>query len=352
MGLKKYNEEEVNKKEEELEEALKAKEEALNNGDELEELETETIEESLPLSVDEEEIAKAINEERKKYLDFYNKQKKIRRFSGLGMLVVFIGAFVMIILSERMAGTGLWIGLALFILGLIASWIISKISKDKLSVEAQKYISKLFDICSKYLFDDENITDLVSDPNKQISLETFTKTHFYKNIKNVRDRNYVSFTYKGKQMIYADLAASIIVKNRTSPMFLGKFYSYDYSSYKKEDGIITFQLKGKELSRPLDDLDGLTERENEKRYVIYSNDDDYKKILTDRVKQDLLRFKIDKTLIDVIVSIRYEHVDIGIDYSDEFINIPVESEFKIEDLRKTKEDFKKVLQIIDDLSRN
>ena len=125
-----------------------------------------------------------------------------------------------------------------------------------------------------------------------------------------------------------------------------------YSSYKKEDGIITFQLKGKELSRPLDDLDGLTERENEKRYVIYSNDDDFKKILTDRVKQDLLRFKIDKTLIDVIVSIRYEHVDIGIDYSDEFINIPVESEFKIEDLRKTKEDFKKVLQIIDDLSRN
>ena len=86
--------------------------------------------------------------------------------------------------------------------------------------------------------------------------------------------------------------------------------------------------------------------------MIYSNDDDYKKILTDRVKQDLLRFKIDKTLIDVIVSIRYEHVDIGIDYSDEFINIPVESEFKIEDLRKTKEDFKKVLQIIDDLSRN
>ena len=39
--------------------------------------------------------------------------------------------------------------------------------------------------------------------------------------------------------------------------------------------------------------------------------------------------KIDKTLIDVIVSIRPGKTCIGIDYSDEFMSIPVDKEFAI-----------------------
>ena len=64
-------------------------------------------------------------------------------------------------------------------------------------------------------------------------------------------------------------------------------------------------------------------------------------------EKELLRFKVDKTLIDVIVSIRHGKVSLGIDYSDEFMNIPVESAFDFKNTKRTKKDFERVLKVFD-----
>ena len=62
-------------------------------------------------------------------------------------------------------------------------------------------------------------------------------------------------------------------------------------------------------------------------------------------------FRIDETLIDVILCIKEGKVSIGIDYSDEFINIPVESEFKINNIKRAKLDLERVLKIFDLLNK-
>ena len=59
--------------------------------------------------------------------------------------------------------------------------------------------------------------------------------------------------------------------------------------------------------------------------------------------------KIDKTLIDVIVSIRPGKTNIGIDYSDEFMSIPVDREFDFNSVKRSQRDLAKVLSILDEI---
>lgn len=70
------------------------------------------------------------------------------------------------------------------------------------------------------------------------------------------------------------------------------------------------------------------------------------KILTDRILSLLNSFKIDDQLIDVIVSIKKGVVILGIDYSDEFMNIPVESEYNVKNTLRVKKDFERVKKIL------
>ena len=63
-------------------------------------------------------------------------------------------------------------------------------------------------------------------------------------------------------------------------------------------------------------------------------------------------FEIKAPLIDVIFSIKDNLISLGIDYEDEFLNIPVDSDFSIKNLRKSKEDYEKVLKVISVLLDN
>ena len=65
-----------------------------------------------------------------------------------------------------------------------------------------------------------------------------------------------------------------------------------------------------------------------------------------------MAFRIDKTLIDVVISITDEYITIGIDYADDFISIPVESETNVQTLRRTKKDLELVTEIFDFVNEN
>ena len=65
-----------------------------------------------------------------------------------------------------------------------------------------------------------------------------------------------------------------------------------------------------------------------------------------------MAFRIDKTLIDVVISITNEYITIGIDYADDFISIAVESETNVQTLRRTKKDLELVTEIFDFVNEN
>lgn len=357
MGLKKYSEEEAKKLEEAEIEAQKAQaaeapissdDEILNTINENQKAEDELN--ALPLEESDDAVKNRMEAGRQA---FFVEQKKIRRlntiFSVL-VLVIIAGAFVLMLTLGREAETQYvtYIGLGIMVLSLAGAFVLSKVTKNKLGQAADKYLKDLFKNIDEYLYSGDYFENLEVNASSQLKDELFIDARFYQNIKNTRSRNTVTVDYKGKKLISADLAGNIMVKNKLSPMFLGRFYDYE-NNYDKEGCRIIMQIKGGNLSRPVDDLDGIELVENNKTYLIYTNDKEWKKTLNSRVIGLITSLKIDKTLIDVIVSIRPGKTCIGIDYSDEAMAIPVDKEIDFSSIKRNQRDLKKVLSVLDEI---
>ena len=347
MPLKKYDKEEALKQEEE---SKKAEETAKNTLAATIEENSKAEEElkAAPLSTDEETVKKNIEDARATYFKAAKKQRKIGTIITVITMVVLVGALVLMVTLSEMFQPITYISIAIMVVVLVAVFVFNRWAKNKLSQKADAYISTLYTEIDNYLFTGENFSNLSFKPSGALKDEIFMDARFYKNLKNTRSRNLVSVEYKGKLLASADLAGNILIKNRLSPMFLGKYYDY-VNTYNKEGKRIIMQIKGGELSRPIDDVDDLTLVEGNDTYAIYSNDEEWRKVLKQNVIQDICKLKIDKTLIDVIISIRPGKTSIGIDYIDEFMNIPVEHEFDFNLVRRTQADLKKVLTILDDI---
>ena len=54
-------------------------------------------------------------------------------------------------------------------------------------------------------------------------------------------------------------------------------------------------------------------------------------------------------MIDVIFSVKDNLISLGIDYADEYLNIPVDSDFTIKNTKIAKQDFKKVVNVLETL---
>ncbi len=349
MGLKKFNEEEKVDQEEEKVESKEEEEKSklesiiLENSKEEEELK------NLPLDEKQKVVTGKIEDARLAYFAYTKKQKKINTMISVGVIIILI---ICIVLIFALGNTYQWVSylaLGLMVVSVVLTFVATKVIKNKLSKQAEEYIRVLYQNENEYLFSGENFSKLEVKAYGQLKDELFIDARFYKNIKGTKSRNLVSVYYKDKQLGSADLAANILIKNRLSPMFLGKFYDYT-SRYDKDDKRIVMQIKGGQLSRPIDDVDDLKLVEGNDTYCIYTNDDEWRKILNAHVIKDILKLKIDKTLIDVLISIRKGKCSIGIDYIDEFMNIPVEHEFDFNNVKRVELDLNKILTVFDDLN--
>lgn len=315
--------------------------------DEVVEGSEEVVETPQVIGASEESIIKAVNDGREAYNVEVKKQKRINLIVTIALIVVLISAFGLLIALSKTYEWITYVSLLIMIIATGGSFLFSRSSRKLLSKKALAFMELYFSEINKYIYSDVNFKDVKTMPNEELKKEVFVDARFYKGIQATKSRNFVSSTYKNKRMVSCDIAGSILVKNKTSPMFLGKFVDID-NEYDK-NFVILFQLKGKELSRPIDDVEGLKLVEGNNKYVIYTNDEQYKKILTKDVINALTSFKIDNRVIDVILSIRKGTTAIGIDYSDEFINVPIEATFDIHNTFKSKEDLNKVLKIINSI---
>ncbi|MBR1581802.1 MAG: hypothetical protein IJ656_02105 [Bacilli bacterium] len=316
-----------------------------NSSPSTEEVEKEKIE--IDLTETEKEVQDRVNQKRAEYQENFKKAKKLNNITTVALLAVMVAGFVLMMI-QTLPSYFLYIGIGILVIALIASFIISRQVKNNVSAKAQEYIDQFYLNTNSFIFGE--YVEEINSLKTQYATQKFVDAHFYNDIRQSKSRNYIELTYKGEKIEAADLAGNVLEKGRTSPMFLGKFYSYK-ANYNKEGQVILFQLKGENLSKPINNIENIKLQENNDTFVIYSNDDDYGKVLTNEVLRVLKSFEIDETLIDVILSIKDNQVFLGIDYSDDYMNIPVESDFKMKYAIRTKKDFEKVIKIFDLLNR-
>ncbi len=309
--------------------------------------EGEEKEETLTLLDDNDtkEIIKSINLKRE---EFTKVQKKWRILGlvGTGIFLIFIITGFILVTTFIKDETYRWIsycGFGLVVVGFAVTLLFSKLQKNKVGDAASSYADYYYEQKAKLLFNIEGIKD-VKAQGKFENKEEFLRAKFYKDIKAVRSRFGVNFSYDNKNCTLSETAGCIYVKNKTKPMFLGKFFICNIK-YEKPTTIL-FQLKGKELSQPVDQISNLELKEGNDKYVIYSNDDDYKEYLNEKVLGLIREFKIKDPIIDVIVSIHENELSIGIDYIDEYVNTPIDKDLEISRISKEKADLEKILSII------
>ena len=303
--------------------------------------------EEVPLidDLDAKNIIDAINKEKE---EFVKVQKKWRIIGLVGtgvFLVLMIVGFILCttFVKDTNYQWVSYIGVGLIVIGFAISIALSKLQKSKVSAAATKYADFYYEKKAELVFNIPGISN-VEASGKCDNKESFINAKFYKDIKTVRSRFGVKFKYNKKDCEISETAGCILIKNRTSPKFLGKFFVCPIK-YEKPTTIL-FQLKGKELSQPIDNIDNLELKEGNDKYVIYSNDDEYNDVLNSKVIGLLKGFKIKDPIIDVILSIHENELSIGIDYVDEYMNAPIDKDLDLARISKEKLDIEKLLAIV------
>ncbi len=333
------------------EEVVKEEKEKIvaENDEKLEANQEEVAEEQEIVKTDDDvNLENDINEKRKEYKVYADKQRKINIAITTGISVILLGAFICMMVFGKTYDWVLYVCLGVMILVLAGTYLSSNMMKKKLMAQSEVYIDYLYEKTGHYVYNDKEIKSLVITPKGSLDDKWFHDAHFYKDIVNTKGRNFAHFEYKGVEVDTCDLAANMKIKGKLSPKFLGRYYSFKANN--KTDGKVTiFQLKGGKLSIPLDDIDDLKLIEGNDKYCIYSNDPNAKKILNAKVIKELQKFKVVDPLIDVIFSVKDNLISLGIDYADEYLNIPVDSDFSIKNTKIAKQDFKKVIDVLEAL---
>ncbi len=307
----------------------------------------EVIEEQEIVKTDDDvNLENDINEKRKEYKVYADKQRKINIAITTAISVVLLGSFICMMVFGKTYDWVLYVCLGVMILVLAGTYLSSNMMKKKLMAQSEVYIDYLYEKTGHYVYDGKEVKNLVITPKGSLDDKWFHDAHFYKDIVNTKGRNFSHFEYKGVEVDTCDLAANMKIKGKLSPKFLGRYYSFKANN--KTDGKVTvFQLKGGKLSIPLDDIDDLKLIEGNDKYCIYSNDPNAKKVLNSKVIKELQKFKVVDPLIDVIFSVKDNLISLGIDYADEYLNIPVDSDFTIKNTKIAKQDFKKVVNVLE-----
>lgn len=303
------------------------------------------VEEVIVPTIDEEALVKSVNDKRTDYKKYADKQKKINYVITGIVAAMLIASFALMMIFSKIDWI-IYVGLGVMVLVLIATYLSSKLMKKKLMENASKYIDSMYSEVADYIYKDEGVKDFEVTPKGKLEDKWFIDAHYYTNLAGTRSRNFVHYVLDGVIYDSCDLAGNTKVKGKLSPKFLGRFFSIKTGT--KTDGKVTlFQLKGGNLSVAVDDIEDLKLIEGNDDYVVYSNDENVSKIFNKRLVSEIKSFKIQDPLIDVIVSLKDNLLSIGIDYVDEFMNIPVDKEFSIKIPRKAKQDYSKVRKIVD-----
>ena len=307
--------------------------------------EVESNEEVLNVEESEKDLAKRIDEKREEFNKFGKKLKMWNYVVTAVLLIVLVLALVLALTLGNQEGQS-WVTIVVLccaIALLVGSFIFSRYQRKRLDKVGNEYVQFVLGETNKEIYAGDRFKDLTfSIAGDQRAI--FDESKIFLNIKAFKSINVSSGLVNNKPFTVFDCAASILVKNRPQPRFLGRMYVFDLEGVDLNlRGL--FQLKGKEYSYPVDDLDGLKLVDGNDKYTFYVNDERVKEVLNNKVLSIIKKFKIDKTIIDVIVSLNNGKLFVGIDYADDFINVPTKESLNLKNIAKSKADLEKVIEI-------
>lgn len=348
----KVNEEpkEENQPEEKVEEKVEPKEDTPVEKKEEPEESSKEEEKVAPETYSDENLGK-IEEHRKELFAVYKKQNLWKWVFSLISISILVFAFIgvpNILPGEDQNTLRLTLMIVLAAISLLMMFSYSFFLRRALNKKVRTYFDNVYTCLNAYHFDSPNVSVDTVEVSKALSKVQFDEAHLYKNVLQVNSRNLVEVKYKNINVLIADAAGQINDGKRLRPIFVGKFIEAPFAY--KDDPIIVY-AKGDKRSIAPTETDDMKLVYDDEKMAVYSNNSDWNKIVNAKFKEHLFKIKLDKTLIDIAISIRDGKVFFCLGYDDDLMILPLEKKFLERPNVEFKEDLYNVFDFIEYLNK-
>lgn len=310
----------------------------------------EELHERINLS-DENTFFNLVNTRQKKFMEYFNKTKKM---STLFMLIC-LAVIILVFFLAKESGAFIYICLGFVLVYFVLITLYSKKTKSKLNEDSNKVIEEYFINLDSYVTSNKAFSDVKFNQTKKLEENTFKDLKICKDIIQVTARDYI----EGKLLSYNFVAGDNCVKTREKKengstqdyiVFLGKLFVLDAKLVNDEQRAIIY-LKGKGSNGPTD-IDDLTLQEEvlSEKYVVYSNFD-VNTILNDEIKLVLEQFEVNDYLVDMFITINNSKLAFGFSYNDGIMVVPLTNPVGKNDIKEYKKDVELMVEIVEHLKK-
>lgn len=328
------------------------KENELEKVEEVEEAQTveaETEVEALPEPITySSKYLQDIEDARKAFLKVYQTQNRFKWVVSAISIVLIIFAFIFF--PNMVPGPGGMAGMIAMGVGAVLLTLLYSIYTRKgMDKKLQAYFLNYYNSVNNFVFDDKDIENMSAQFPGKIQIEAFTDNMLFKNVDNVGSRGLTEFEYKNTPIAVCDAAAQTKVDRRAMPVFVGK-YLYAAAEYDFDDPLYIY-FKGDKRALPPTNLEGVKVVLENDKYLVYSNNKDWKKVVNNDVKKIFDKIKMNKYFVDLSISVQKGRMFVCMGYDDPLMVLPLQNEFDPKPNEQFKLDVYNVLDLIKEFNK-
>lgn len=299
-----------------------------------------------------EELFNAIEEERQTFLKASKKSNLINRIIFGVVLVLILGSIIvaMVIMSQGIVEGNWPTYLALGVGGgcLLGVLLYTFLAKKAINRKQVDYINSILTNYGNYLYRGQNYGGYAFNAHDRFTLETFSESLIYKDVKKITSRAIYSVKYHDTLIKIAELMAEVSSteqKRKTIAIFIGRYFVAKNNLNLKRPIYIYIKGRPDIVSYPTE-VDHMKLIKQTERFDILGVPGD-EKILSTKLLDEIRKIKVDEVLLDCTIAFHPGRTYISVNYSNEAVDFPYQKEFDDSYLEHYNNDNLIIREIID-----
>ena len=298
-----------------------------------------------------EEVQEKINDARKVFKEIHKNVMSRNKIIGIVFMVIMLGMAVLAYIFPGIVMYMFFGVIAFFIVVLI----LSKSLRGKMDVAVGDYLFAYGINSDSFVYKHNDIKDVKMGFRNKPDEEVIRSLAFKEKVFHIGSRDVIKGTMAGINFETADVSIKTgEPKDRKThkTVFVGKVITL--STEIKDEGRVLLYRKGCGDAEPdnLSDVNEVKVSSLSEEWKVYSSNDNYEKIFTEKVIDALNSLSVDELLNDIIVSFQKERIMVALSYADSLMVIPLENDFNIDGVDHYKKDVEKVVELVKAIKSN
>ena len=278
----------------------------------------------------------SIEERRQAFLINYKKDQKIQLIvSVVFVVLVLAGLFLILNYPSYLIFT--FLGILICFVGLSSY---SKTCSKKKETNIKGFVESYREYERSKVYDDR-FNAISNESYKEVAKEEIIDLNLFPSTQVIESNNYINARYLSKEFKSYSLA---VYKDKVNLAFIGKYYAVRLEKEVEGRTIINLGSNHLEIN-----IDGLNQYEI--GFNVYSSlgEDEINTLIDEEIKQIINSFVFDGNTLNVCLLIENNYLKAFVNYSNKFVDVPVENAVDENVLNVTKGNLNRILEIYNNI---